>query len=326
MLQRCVESLMEDTRAWVERHSLVDGSLQTARGRGRCVGAPWPLRRSEEFAPFFIIGSGRSGTTLLRRILLSSPKVYIPPELQGLAGAISWYQRYRHLKWPDLVCGCLAHIQFHSSYQHVRVNLSPVYEQCCHLGKRERSLARILGVMYAELAKSAGRYNASAYGDKTPLLTTHAHRIDSIFPDCRFVHVIRNPVDVVGSFVETGLRDMEAAARIWARRTKMARKLSESYPDRCHTVKYEELVTNPQRVAEGVMGFLNVDDGNVDVNDVEHVVGMGDAANEAHHKRIHQPVGSGRIGWGAEYLGLEQTKRTFKLVRSEASRWGYRPR
>ena len=39
-----------------------------------------PLHSTVRYMPFFIIGSGRSGNTLLRTILETHPEVHIPPE------------------------------------------------------------------------------------------------------------------------------------------------------------------------------------------------------------------------------------------------------
>ena len=39
------------------------------------TGERYPLHRFEPYRPFFIVGSGRSGSTLLRRILQAGPQV-----------------------------------------------------------------------------------------------------------------------------------------------------------------------------------------------------------------------------------------------------------
>ena len=39
-----------------------------------------PLHRDEQFEPFFVVGSGRCGTTLLRRLLMESSEAHILPK------------------------------------------------------------------------------------------------------------------------------------------------------------------------------------------------------------------------------------------------------
>jgi len=63
----------------------------------------YPLHKDEKISPFFIIGSGRCGTTLMRRILITHPDICIPPETFVLSQWISLYQRYNNTNWKDLV-------------------------------------------------------------------------------------------------------------------------------------------------------------------------------------------------------------------------------
>jgi len=49
----------------------------------------------------FIIGSGRSGNTLLRRILTGSEELYIPPETYVLGDTIRNFPEYSRLEWPS---------------------------------------------------------------------------------------------------------------------------------------------------------------------------------------------------------------------------------
>ena len=57
----------------------------------------------DKYEPVFIVGSGRSGNTLLRRILNASNEIYIPPEMKMLNHIISIYHRYSNAPWNELV-------------------------------------------------------------------------------------------------------------------------------------------------------------------------------------------------------------------------------
>ena len=58
------------------------------RSRRIVTGQRVPLNRDEGYRPFFIVGSGRSGNTLMRRVLQTSPELHIPPETFVLGDCI----------------------------------------------------------------------------------------------------------------------------------------------------------------------------------------------------------------------------------------------
>jgi len=62
-----------------------------------------PLNRGELINPFFIIGSGRSGNTLLRRVLFNHSKLHIPPETLVLGHVIKLFNIHRNMAWKDIV-------------------------------------------------------------------------------------------------------------------------------------------------------------------------------------------------------------------------------
>ena len=51
-----------------------------------------PLHGRDRYRPFFIVGSGRCGSTLLRAMLEAHPDVHVPPE-SGLATLVHEYHR-----------------------------------------------------------------------------------------------------------------------------------------------------------------------------------------------------------------------------------------
>ena len=53
--------------------------------------------------PFFIIGSGRSGNTLLRTILTGNSDLSIPPESYRLPFAIKRFHIHNNRDWKEIV-------------------------------------------------------------------------------------------------------------------------------------------------------------------------------------------------------------------------------
>jgi len=318
--KRILTATLRDSLA---RRPFIDTKLDQLRGRMESLRCSTPTHRNEQTNLFFIIGSGRSGTTLLRRILMSSQDVYIPPELQGLPTSIRWYRRHAHMDWESLVTGCLAFVQFHSTFEHARADLTPFYQAMRKAPERDRSLCYLLSGLYRYLAHVDGRDGAYLYGDKTPGLTRHAHRVLSVFPDAKFVHVLRDPFDVACSFAHSNLRPLEDAAALWVHRTRSARKLVSSHPERCLTVRYEELVTDPRAVASRVSNFIGLRSSRgLDVDAVEHLPAMRDGSL-SHHQRLDQPVTSTRVGIARAVLDRDQLARLERIVGKEARRWGY---
>ncbi len=85
------------------------------RRRIRFLG--YPLRGEERFRPFFIIGVGRSGNTLFRRILTAHSELHIPPETFVLGECIRKFKRYgRWLDWPDAVSLIMGLFAFHPEF------------------------------------------------------------------------------------------------------------------------------------------------------------------------------------------------------------------
>ncbi|MGH3407563.1 MAG: hypothetical protein ACRDRJ_34445, partial [Streptosporangiaceae bacterium] len=49
---------------------------------------------------------------------------------------------------------------------------------------------------------------------------------------------------------------MLALARFWAGNTALALAVEERFPERCHRVRYEDLVTAAEETAAGIFSFL----------------------------------------------------------------------
>lgn len=112
----------------------------------------------------------------------------------------------------------------------------------------------------------AERNGKSRWGDKTPAYHAHMHLKEEIFPDARFIHVIRDGRDVALSVLKmwekSGVRgankgSFEDALRWWAARLDRARAESRSVQHYIE-VRYEDLVLDTGPALRRISEFIEL--------------------------------------------------------------------
>lgn len=203
--------------------------------------------------PFFIIGVHRSGTTLLRYMLSSSPRVYIPPESDFIP---RFFGRAPHRPLPPRRLKRLLTIIF-TQYRFVREWQGPPPDPA-RFG-RQPSPAAFLDTLYRLYAQQRG---ALRWGDKTPIYASYLPLLDTLFPQARFIHLIRDGRDVALSMLEKWGRsephvDIYFTARNWVRRIQQARAAGQRLgPTRYLEMRYEALTAEPERELRALCAFL----------------------------------------------------------------------
>jgi hypothetical protein len=133
-------------------------------------------------APIFIVGTGRSGTTLLRFMLSAHPRIYITHE----ASFYLW-ERLFPRRAPRR-----AFLEYYfqtMNYRWLRLDPRLVTEGLPDPLPRER-----IGEAYANLMRAkAAQYGRVRFGDKTPSHAECLKRIFEDFPGARVIHIVRDP-------------------------------------------------------------------------------------------------------------------------------------
>lgn len=292
----------------------------------RQLGPYHPLRKpadDDRPSPFFIVGSGRSGTTLLRAILAGSREVAIPPESYVMGAAVRDYRRLSFLPWPALVRFVLGRFQFHPGFEAWATDLDEVHRQAAACPEPERSLAMILDAIYMAYA---GRHRPEArrWGDKTPANVYHLPRLDAVFPGASYVHVLRDGRDVVASYLEAGLYDSaEDASERWIESVNLVRSfLHDVRPDRSLEVRYERLVRDPEAVTRRVCEHLALEYRPEMVNHRDRVEELGDT-DAGHHAGLHRPIDDRSVGTWRDRLDERQRRVVEERLASRLVSLGY---
>jgi sulfotransferase family protein len=203
-----------------------------------------------------IVGSPRSGTTLLRFMLDSHPEVAIPPE----TGFLSIADRFTG-SGDGLRRGFFDALR----------GFPPDAPGWTDFGIPDdlfwSALLRIEPFSVAEGYRAfyrvyAARFAKNRWGDKTPMYCLHIPTIEAVLPEAHFIHVIRDGRDVALS-----LRNMwfspgpsiEAQAEHWHLCVSTARQSGARCRNYCE-VRFEDLVRHGARALKGICGFLGLED------------------------------------------------------------------
>lgn len=200
--------------------------------------------------PVFIIGSPRSGTTVLGRILMSLDELYFQPATEG--HFLYWFleNTQRVLDEPGKYKGA--------------TNSIAVATPRNHPALRE-AIAESVHHIYRKIGGETGDRN---WIDKTPDLRQAAFIpfLTRLFPDSRVILIHRHPLEVFVSTVKNWDIDDPAQKRdILERWTKLQQlyrgRIVPALPEeRRHVIRQENLLLRTDETVANLLAFLDVPD------------------------------------------------------------------
>ncbi len=203
---------------------------------------------------FFIVGTGRCGTTLLQAMLMSHRRLCIPPETRFFLAydpALTVGDPVPPDRVDEYVRSCICQWRF--------TDLEITEDALRTLVRATDGSARaiFLGIL-GRWAAGQGKPRA---GEKTPAHFKHIDRINAVFPEARFIHLYRDPRDVALSMHELEWAPGPAALRRYARTWTKAMRRHTGYahalgPRRYLALKYEDLIDAPEAALHRVCAFL----------------------------------------------------------------------
>src|SRR3990172_2465569 len=203
----------------------------------------------------FIVGCGRSGTTLLRAMLDSHPELAIPGESYFVVSMGRHRRRYER-DGRLLTERFIADIVGHPRFRRWGLQETEVREALTPSPRGYPGAVRCVFALYAH------REGKERYGDKTPSYVLNIPMLARLFPEARFVHIIRDGRDVALSLrdVQFGPGDIREAALLWKRSVKRGMRAGRQLGrGRYREVQYEELLDDPEVTLRGLCDFIELD-------------------------------------------------------------------
>lgn len=177
--------------------------------------------------PVFVVGSMRSGSTMLRLIVDSHPRIAIGAET-GFMGAVLATKRIPNWKYGD--------------EWHQRIEWSDA-----ELDDRIRSF---YDGMFSRYAAARGK---ARWGEKTPFHTSHIAAMADVFPTSTFVGIVRHPGAVATSLRKSFHYTFEDALSYWSATNLDMLRAASTLGDRFAMCRYEDLVTSGEPVLRELM-------------------------------------------------------------------------
>ena len=193
----------------------------------------------------YVLGVPRSGTTLLCALLANHPDAIAPPE-SWLMLALESFGRASPAHPADS-----------------RLLAAAIRETLDEDTEREAARAYAQTVYNRKLERAGRR----VFVDKTPRYYHILEYIHALFPAARFVWIQRNPLDVAASYKSSwgvrlpGLIEADpghpAALDLLAGLPRL-RAFAEKHPEHVVTLRYEDLVSDPDGAIGPVLRFLGL--------------------------------------------------------------------
>jgi len=257
------------------------------------------LVTNREFSPIFIVGSSRSGTTMINRILGGHPGVAAFNELH-----------YIGTVWPVDVP--LAEIPPKKAVEFAALLLMRIRNGIWSGPASEKEIADATAIISSDsvwthreiyrcvLEHEAGR-DAYLVTDQTPRNVLFVSSILQHFPSARFIHMIRDPRAVLASqrnrwkkrWLGANTMPMSnvlrvlinyhpySLTRLWLNSAKVAARHRDD--SRYKVVRFEDVAKDPEKEVRAICRFL----------DVEFLPAMLDVPQVGSSNKVHDPAKTG---------------------------------
>lgn len=276
--------------------------------------------------PFFITGSGRCGTTLLRRLVMERADVIIPPENRSLAASP------RVIEACDEDWGLFCRLVFNYMQQatgsslHFGDDWVLAMTLLQNIPRDVRTVANFWHAFHALYAARLNRPGDTRWGDKTPSNTVDLPNLVEVFPQARFVFLVRDVFDSAYSYGSMATSDRPGqywdGARRWVLANRHILEFAERSAKQTMLLRYENLVRFPGREVTRVLQHLRLPSvAPRALNPVE----TQDIASTAHLSNALGDVSSDYIGKGRAGLAPHYKHRIAGIAASLQRRFGYEP-
>ena len=290
------------------------------------------IEEIKELPFFFIVGSPRSGTTLLRTFFDAHPNIQIPWEMPFL---IYYYDKYKNTsEWnketiEHFINELFTDIKYDfwslKGWRLEKEELKNVLSKM-PLNSKYPDMIKIIYLSFKSIFPKEA---ITLIGDKNFLHSYFIKQIIQIFPEAKFVHIVRDYRDHILSIekVDFGSKLTPFTALRWKLCQEQIEKYKKEFPEKFYTIKYEILVNNSKPELEKICLFLKIDfrkEMLLTSNSIENLKNTYQfIAIEKYQSSLLQPINNSKVETWKNKMPEKEIKMADMIVGKWAEMYGY---
>jgi hypothetical protein len=208
---------------------------------------------------FFIVGRARSGTTLLQTLLDAHPSIIVPFESCIIMHLKSKYANCKN--WNNNTIDHFLKDIFleRKLKQSWRLDVESIREQIYSIPPAERNYALLTKILYLNYPSVFEQSTIKLIGDKNPIYTLFIKDLIELFPNAKFLHIIRDyRANILSNKDAFSIKSIATLANAWGYHNNEVERMKQKDPKRFLMLKYEDLASSPMQEMQKICEFLQL--------------------------------------------------------------------
>ncbi len=248
---------------------------------------------------------------MLRNILNAHPDIFIAPESNFVLHLKRKYARKKHIDPSDFIADLLTE-PYISSWPIDQNELKKRLEECV-----KHNFHHFCSEVLEHLAPTEPKL----LGNKNPTNLIFTKQLVRLFPQAKFIHLVRDPRAQVNSMLNVNFerKNITSLSIRWRKYNELGILFSKRYPDRFITIRHEDVVTDPMQTVAAICRFLQVEF-KPEMISLREKMAVGPSA---HHTSLAEELSSVKLNEWKQSLTPNQIAVCEKYTRNVAKELGY---
>ena len=203
----------------------------------------------------FIVGTQRAGTTLLRLILNAHSHIAIPEEAWFLAPLLKQKELSQSIEGQRLNT-LVKYLSLNLQFKLWNYDNSEFISSLS--SRKSITVKQLVNDLFTSYCRNMGK---SIWGDKTPSFFRKIDILYTLFPEAKFIHIVRDGRDVFDSWrkIDQSKDNVAVTALDWRYKLFKIENSFNKIPESNRiTIRYEDLLENPDKTVKTLCFFIGI--------------------------------------------------------------------
>ena len=276
--------------------------------------------------PFvFIVGRGRSGTTLLQNIIDSNENAVLARESKIIIHLKNKYfgvEKFDEQTIDELIADLYKDNFFNFFWE---VDQEKLTKELKSYPTNQLTFSIVCKIIYLHYTSFFNKKSIKIIGDKNPAYAVFIPELLEVFPDAKFIHLVRDYRDnVVSNSKAFGEKSFGYLAYGWLIFNKKIEEANYKYPNKFYTLRYEDLVSSPKEKAIEICDFLNLEFSNEMLSFFSRMNDLPITLPK-NHLNLLKPINTSQVGKYKNELNNNQIELIDFICGDFAEKYDYYP-